>query len=189
MKLYHFIITSILFFALPNLIIAAPDPTELKVLKEETPLHIVGEVLEDELVKVHKKEEHDTQTRVMTIKIHEIIRQKEHSYKNGEVIKVAYHYLPTWVDYSGGGSIQVVKGDNLKLWLQFEDGKFTPLLGISGVEMVKANGDRIEHVNQPLLQKVKGAWLDLAHNHLPYAVGVFILLLLTVIIWLGSKSR
>lgn len=181
MRLYQILLLLFLFFAfIPN-VLAAPDPIEVKELKSKAPLYIEGVIVADVLLEDLKKDQ--TQTRKISVEMEEIYQNTlPSSFRKGQIIEVQYHYLPTWSDYVGGGSIQVKKGDKVKLWLKRKDSTFTPILGYYGVEVLKKNGSRIEHIQEPFLHKIQRVWWVSWLNYSPVIIFLFLSIVLIIIL-------
>jgi hypothetical protein len=181
MRLYQILLLLICFFALSQNVIAAPDPIEVKKQQANAPLILEGKVLDDFLIEDFKGEA--KQIRQMLIEVEEIFQQNgSPEVQEKQIIEVRYPYFPSWMDYSGGGSIKVIKGDRLKLWLNKDEHEFTPILGYYGVEVIQANGPRIEHIKEALPHRMARYWNIIWTKYSPFAVLVFILFCLLLII-------
>lgn len=188
MKLYQIFLLLVCFFALPQAFLSAPDPSEVEELKKESSLYIEGFIVKDSLLKENK--ETNTQLRMMEVVINHIFHQKFSTPASiNQIIQVEYHYLPNWVDYSGGGSIQVIEGDRLKLWLNKDDNSLTPILGTSGVEILQENGPRIEHIKEPFIHKVTRIWRASWTKYSSSTVFFIMLFSLVLIMFAAFRSK
>jgi hypothetical protein len=185
LRLYQILLLFVCFFAFIQEAFSAPDPNELIERKERAALIIEGTVSEDILVEDRSSEQ--TQIRKMGIEILKILEQK-HSIDMNQPIQVQYHYLPNWAEYSGGKTIQVVKGDTVKLWLEEKDGAFTPVLGGYGVEVINLNGERVEHIPEPFFHKVERIWEYSWLKHSSLIVFLLISMSLVLILKIGCRN-
>lgn len=185
MKLYQILLLFVCYFAFIQAAFSAPDPTELKERKEQAPLIIEGIVSEDILVEDRSSEQ--TQIRKMVIEILKIYEQHQPVDLN-QPIQVQYHYVPHWAEYSGGKSIQIVKGDTVKLWLEEEDGALTPILGGHGVEVISLHGERVEHITEPFFHKVNRIWKYSWLKHSSLIVFLLISISLVLILKIGYRN-
>lgn len=186
MRLYQILLLTVCYFAFASVAYSAPDPAELAKQKKLAPLIIEGIVKDDTLLE--NQESDHTQTRMMDIEIIQIDQQNlSVPINKKQSLQVQYQYLPYWENYSGGISIQIVKGDRIRLWLHKDRNTFTPILGGHGVEIIQANGKRIEHVQEPFFHKVGRIWNDSWREQSSLIVFLLIFLSLLVILLTGYR--
>lgn len=187
MRLYQILLLLLFIFVWAPSGLSAPDPIEVEERKQEAPLLIDGEVMEDILLEGFDKEQ--TQYRRFSVKIEQLYQNTfPISLEKGQTINVRYHYLPTWGDYVGGGSIQLVKGDQVKLWLEKKDNHLTPILGSYGVEFIIKNGPRIEHIKEPIAHKVSRVWRVSWLKYSSLVVLLFLIIILFLILKASNKN-
>ncbi|REJ10938.1 hypothetical protein [Halobacillus trueperi] len=140
----------LLFIALfiPATTYGAMDPEELKEIKMEAPLHLVGSVESDVLVKDLSTDDSPKQLRKMRLSVQEY-RKAPGSINRERSIEVFYTYIPSWVAMAGGSKMDIYEGDEIELWL--EKGKYgwEPAAGGNTVEHLSYVKDRKDPIPEP----------------------------------------
>jgi hypothetical protein len=188
--------TKILLFAfmllnlvMASLVFAAPPPTEVLEFKEKSPLHVIGEVEEDVLLKDESdKRGYSSQIRTMKLRIDKIRKQPPNlGLKSRESLNIVYSYVPSWVPMDGGAKMDIVVGDQIEIWLEYGDKGWEPAYGGETVNHLKYMDPRKEPIPEPIynwvFRNIKGN-LELVI----FAGLVFILLLIVVLQKLFRKN-
>jgi hypothetical protein len=157
--------TKILLFAfmllnlvMASLVVAAPPPTEVLEFKDKSsPLHVIGEVEEDVLLKEDSEERgYSSQIRTMQLRIDKIIKKPSNlGLKSGELLNIVYSYVPSWVLMEGGAKMDIVVGDQIEIWLKLGDKGWEPAFGGETVDHVKYMEPRKEPIPEPIHNRVQ----------------------------------
>jgi hypothetical protein len=147
----------LLHFCMVSLAIAAPPPTEVLEIKEKTPLQVIGEVEEDELIKDESEERgYSSQIRTMKLRIDKVIKKPIYfDLKSGESLNIVYSYVPSWVPMDGGAKMDIVVGDQIEIWLELGDNGWEPAFGGETVNHVKYMEPRKEPIPEPINSRVQ----------------------------------
>jgi hypothetical protein len=156
--------TKILLFAfmllnlvMASLVFASPPPTEVLEFKEKSPLHVIGEVKRDVLLKDELEERgYSSQIRTMQLRIDKIIKKPPNlGLKSGESLNIVYSYVPSWVPMEGGAKMDIVVGDQIEIWLELGDKGWEPAYGGETVNHVKYIEPRKEPIPEPIRNRVQ----------------------------------
>jgi hypothetical protein len=171
-----------LFLITASSIFAAPPPSEVKEIKEKSPLQVIGEVEADVLLKDESQERgYPNQRRTMFLRIEKILKKPTNLVlKSGESLNIVYSYIPSWVPTVGGAKMDIVVGDKIEIWLKLGEDGWEPALGGETVNHVKFIEPRKEPIPEPIYNRAHRT----IKENLGYAifVGLAVILLLLVII-------
>jgi hypothetical protein len=172
----------LLNLVMASLVIAAPPPNEVLEFKEKSPLHVIGEVKKDELLKDETEERgYSSQIRTMQLMIDKIIKKPTNlGLKSGESLNIVYSYVPSWVPMDGGAKMDIVVGDQIEIWLELGDKGWEPAYGGETVDHVKYMEPRKEPIPEPIHNRVKRN-IEGNLELVIFAGLVFILLLMIVL--------
>ncbi|QOR66047.1 hypothetical protein IM538_20065 [Cytobacillus suaedae] len=183
-----------LVLVLPVSTIAAPPPEEVAEKKQNAPLIVTAEVIDDLFVEnTSKSKSHPLQTREMVLLVHEIIKQPEdlNLYINQQ-LNVQYHYIPSWNSnqYDGPSRVDITKGDIIKIWLvKGENSQWRPSLSGNTIEYIRY----VDKRNEPLLEPISQSFTRIASILWGKYQGIVILVCMIfvniVIVKVGLKLR
>jgi hypothetical protein len=147
----------LLNLVMASLVFAAPPPTEVLEFKEKSPLHVIGEVKRDVLLKDELQERgYSSQIRTMQLRIDKIIKKPPNlGLKSGESLNIVYSYVPSWVPMEGGAKMDIVVGDQIEIWLELGDKGWEPAYGGETVNHVKYIEPRKEPIPEPIRNRVQ----------------------------------
>src|SRR5690606_34913761 len=97
-------IWTIVFFmlaAFPAIALAAPDPNEVEAIKQAAPVHLIGTVIEDEMLEQIDDSNFPYQERKMVLQITSIVKGLEEADASSSV-EVHYTFIPSWLEMEGG---------------------------------------------------------------------------------------
>lgn len=132
-------------FCFPAFVSAAPEPGEVEELKQAAPLHLIGEVVKDELTLQTDDPNFPHQERKMTLQITEILKSSAGLQKN-TAIEVHYTYTPSWLSMEGGTRMDIAAGDKIEIWLDSDVNGWKSALSGNTVVHLHKSEDRMEHM-------------------------------------------
>ncbi|WP_442594615.1 hypothetical protein [Neobacillus sp. D3-1R] len=157
---------------------AAPEPSEVKKIKDKAPVHLKATVLQDELFKDLTKEKGSYyQIRKMKLKVNHFIINLTNEAQD---LDIYYSYIPAWQadKWVGGKNVDIAVGDEVEIWLEKGEYGLEPALGGYTVEHLKYASKRKEPIPEPLnhmiSRKVHETWVK--HSSL-MVIGVMLLIL------------
>jgi len=170
----------ILFVSFPVMIsVAAPDPLGVEKAKANSPLHLVGTVVSDELYEdLTVQKERPLQIRQMTLKVQQI--QRSPFSQPVQRVEVYYHYVPSWASYSGGRRMDIAVGDIVEIWLKNGQYGWEPALSGETVKHIKYTKNRPEWIQEPFWHRVNRTTRELWQMHAGVMVSTGIVLSLSV---------
>ncbi len=167
-----------LFIAEISPVISAPPPEEVKRIKEESPLHVIGEVISDDLLQ-DTSQGYPSQLRSMNLNVHEIIKKPDDlDLEPGESLEIVYSYVPSWVPMEGGAKMDMMVGDQIEIWLKKDGHVWRSSLGGETVDHLIYVQPRIEPIPEPFSHWLKRS----IEKNMGYIIsGGFIIFLLIVL--------
>ncbi|MYL50010.1 hypothetical protein GLV98_10975 [Halobacillus litoralis] len=139
---------------IPNIAYGAMDPEEVEEIKREAPLHVIGSVESDELVKDLSTEDSPKQLRKMELSVQQY-RKAPASINRERSIEVYYTYIPSWIAMAGGSKMDLYEGDEIEIWLQKGGDGWEPAAGGNTVEHLSYVENRKEPIPEPKVHAVK----------------------------------
>ncbi|WP_446855071.1 hypothetical protein [Halobacillus faecis] len=136
------------FLLLPGTAFGAMDPEEVQEIKRNAPLHVIGSVESDVLVKDLSTEDSPRQLRKMQLSVQEY-RKIPDSHNQEHTIEIYYTYVPSWIATAGGSKMDIYEGDQIEIWLEKGEYGWESAAGGNTVEHLSYVEERKEHIPEP----------------------------------------
>ncbi|SDN96644.1 hypothetical protein [Halobacillus aidingensis] len=174
---------------MPDTAYGAMDPEEVEGIKREAPLHVIGSVESDVLVKDLSTDNSPKQLRKMRLSVQEY-RKAPGTINRERSIEVFYTYIPSWVAMAGGSKMDIYEGDEIELWLDKGEYGWEPAAAGNTVEHLSYVEDRKEPIPEPKTHAAKETFNE---NLGVLVMGGFVIALLFFIFlsrrWVTPKER
>lgn len=176
----------LLFYCLPSIALAAPDPSEVEEIKQAAAAHVIGEVIKDELVEQKDDANFPYQERKMTLQITDVLKAAE-GIQSNTAIEVHYTYIPSWIVMEGGARMDIAVSDKIEIWLDSDETGWKPALSGNTIVHLQKSEKRPEHIKAPPLSKLQ--LIEDRLSELPLAFYVFIplFIFLGIVAFISSK--
>lgn len=182
-------IWTIVFFmlaAFPAIALAAPDPNEVEAIKQAAPVHLIGTVIEDEMLEQIDDSNFPYQERKMVLQITSIVKGLEEADASSSV-EVHYTYIPSWLEMEGGARMDIAKSDEIEIWLKKEAGVWEPALSGNTVVHLYKNEKRPQHMLPPATTMPN--FIKSKLSAMPLGMIVAVLLFFSLILIAGISKR
>ncbi|WLR47420.1 hypothetical protein LC065_18185 [Halobacillus litoralis] len=143
-----------ILLVLPGTAYGAMDPEEVEEIKRNAPIHVIGNVESDVLVKDLSTEDYPKQLRKMQLSVQEY-RKTPDSQNQEHTLEIYYTYVPSWVAMAGGSKMDIYEGDQIEIWLRKGEYGWESAAGGNTVEHLSYVEGRKEHIPEPKAHKVK----------------------------------
>jgi hypothetical protein len=117
-----------IIFYMQSTAFAAPPSEEIKKAKENSPLHIIGTVQTDILIKdISEDRGYPAQVRRMGLVVEEVIKKPtDTELEVNQLVDIHYHYIPSWVEMNGPKQMDIFAGDKIEIWLEKDESGWYP---------------------------------------------------------------
>jgi hypothetical protein len=161
-----FIIMVFLITPFSMLVHGAPDPSEVEEIKENAPLHVIGEVIADEVEEDFSNQNRPYQIRIMNLKISEVSRSPA-GMEEIDQLEVYYKYVPKWSvgDFVGGKRMDIAVGDVVEIWLEEGENGWESALWGNTVHHIKYTSNRNQAIPEPFWHAFKRKANDFFEHH------------------------
>ena len=184
-----FVLTIIIHALFATSIFASMDPTEIKKRNSEAPFHIIGEVIEDEMIKdLSEEKDRPYQLRKMTIAIDEVIKSED-SDARATTVEVFYSYHPSWIVGEGGKAMDITINDVIEIWLDKGEYGWEPVLSGNSVEHIKYIDKRNEPIPEPFFHYMERTMATNIQYNLSSVVMIGIAFSILVMFFIGFRKR
>lgn len=172
--------------AFPAIAFAAPDPNEVEAIKQAAPIHLIGTVIEDEMLEQIDDSNFPHQERKMVLHITSIVKGLEETDARSSV-EVHYMYIPSWLEMEGGARMDIAKSDKIEIWLKKEAGVWKPALSGNTVVHLYKNENRPQHMLPPPTSIPN--FIKSKLSTIPLGMIVAVLLFLSLFLIAGISKR
>lgn len=127
--------------------LAAMEPSEVEKINNGAPVHLIGTVTNDKLIK--ELPEQHFQERQMQIQVEEIQKQAP-GIELPSLIWVDYTYIPPWLEMEGGRKMDIAVSDRIEIWLEPVSNGWQPALSGDSIHHLSKASERPAHIVAPI---------------------------------------
>jgi hypothetical protein len=180
------------FLLIPFSFIAhgAPDPNEVEEIKENAKLHVIGEVVVDEVVEDFSNQSRPYQIRVMTLKVSQV-RKSPAGMEEVDQLEVYYKYVPAWSagDFVGGKRMDIAVSDVIEIWLEEGELGWESALWGSTLTHIEYAGKRNNAIPEPFWHAFKRKSNEFFEHNTSLVVIIAFLIILGFVSYRALKNK